>query len=74
MKIYRHFSSNGDILGTGDSPPPANRVWPGDKVVEFVPAFDIEQMILDCVPGGSICDPQQVADNLRAWVARRMAA
>lgn len=38
------------------------------------PTEDVEQMILDCVPGGSICDPQQVADNLRAWVARRMAA
>lgn len=27
----------------------------------------IEQLILRCIPGGSICDPQQVADALRGW-------
>lgn len=26
-----------------------------------------ERMIAECVPGGSICDPQQVADALRSW-------
>lgn len=26
-----------------------------------------EAIIRDCIPGGSICDPQQVADAVRAW-------
>lgn len=30
---------------------------------------DVEQMIRECIPGGSICDPQRVADNIRAWAA-----
>ncbi|HEY1395706.1 hypothetical protein [Roseateles sp.] len=28
----------------------------------------VEQLIAECVPGGSNCDPQQVADSLREWV------
>lgn len=31
--------------------------------------LDIEAMLRECVPGGSICDPQQVADSIRAWFA-----
>lgn len=34
-------------------------------------AFDAEAMLTACVPGGSIVDPQVVADNIRAWVADR---
>lgn len=30
---------------------------------------DIEAVILACVPGGDICDPQRVADNLRAHLS-----
>lgn len=26
-----------------------------------------EAIIRDCIPGGSVCDPQQVADAIRAW-------
>lgn len=26
-----------------------------------------ETIIRDCIPGGSVCDPQQVADAIRAW-------
>lgn len=33
--------------------------------------FDTEALIRACVPGGSICDPQQVADAIRAYVAPR---
>jgi len=29
--------------------------------------FDVEAMLADCVPGGSICDPQGVADAIREW-------
>lgn len=32
---------------------------------------DPEKLIAACVPGGSICDPQQVADAIRAFMARR---
>ena len=29
--------------------------------------FDIEKLIIKCVPGGDICDPQEVADNIREY-------
>jgi hypothetical protein len=29
--------------------------------------FDIETMLAACVPGGSFCDPQTVADAIRAY-------
>lgn len=35
------------------------------------PHFDVEQMLRDTVPGGSSCDPQQIADGIRAWFAAR---
>jgi hypothetical protein len=31
------------------------------------PPIDIEQMIRECVPGGSVCDPQAVADAIREY-------
>jgi hypothetical protein len=34
-------------------------------------APDVEQMLKDCVPGGSICDPQSVADSIREWFDKR---
>lgn len=37
-------------------------------------AFDVEAMHTACVPGGSIVDPQVVADNVRAWAAERKPA
>lgn len=37
-------------------------------------AFDVEEMLTACVPGGNIVDPQLVADNIRAWVAKRKPA
>jgi len=36
--------------------------------------IDIEQMLRDCVPGGSSVDPQHVCDNIRAWFSRVGAA
>lgn len=35
------------------------------------PAPFVQQMIEDCLPGGSSCDPQQVADAIRAWAKAR---
>ncbi len=29
--------------------------------------IDIEAMLTECVPGGSLCDPQQIADSIREW-------
>lgn len=29
--------------------------------------IDVEAMLRDCVPGGSICDPQRIADSIREW-------
>jgi len=31
--------------------------------------IDVEAMLRACVPGGNICDPQRVADSIRAWFA-----
>ncbi|SET00348.1 hypothetical protein SAMN03159335_00749 [Burkholderia cepacia] len=31
--------------------------------------IDVEAMLRDCVPGGDFCDPQCVADSIRAWFA-----
>jgi hypothetical protein len=30
---------------------------------------DVEQMLRDCVPGGSSCDPQAICDDIRNWFA-----
>lgn len=38
------------------------------------PAIDVESMLRDTVPGGSICDPQQVADAIREWFAKEQPA
>lgn len=35
-----------------------------------VASVDVEQMLRDCVPGGSIVDPQLVCDNIRDWWTR----
>lgn len=37
--------------------------------VESREAIDVEQLLRDTVPGGSSCDPQQIADEIRAWFA-----
>lgn len=37
-------------------------------------AFDVGAMLTACVPGGSIVDPQVVADNIRAWFADQKPA
>jgi hypothetical protein len=34
------------------------------------PPADAEALIRECVPGGDICDPQQVADNIREYFGR----
>ena len=31
----------------------------------------VQEMLEACVPGGSSCDPQQVADSIRTWFAQR---
>lgn len=31
--------------------------------------FDVEAMLAVCVPGGSVADPQSVADSIREWFA-----
>ena len=32
---------------------------------------DAEDLIAACVPGGGICDPQTIADNIRAYCRER---
>lgn len=49
-----------------------NNAAPNQKPAEL--AFDVEAMLAACVPGGSIVDPQVVADNIRAWAAERKPA
>ena len=31
----------------------------------------VEQMLAECLPGGASCDPQFVADSIRAWAEKR---
>lgn len=42
-----------------------------DAIIPAQPAqpssLDLEAMLATCVPGGSIVDPQVVADNIRHW-------
>lgn len=39
----------------------------------IIGSVDVERMLAECIPGGSTCDPQQVADSIRrylnAWTA-----
>ena len=32
-----------------------------------VSSIDVEKLIAECVPGGDLCDPQVVADNIRRY-------
>lgn len=42
----------------------------GKAAAEAVSArIDVEAMLRACVPGGDCCDPQRVADSIRAWFA-----
>lgn len=51
-----------------------DRAWiEGYVARQPLPPLDVEQMLKDCVPGGSSCDPQAIADEIRAWFARRSA-
>lgn len=34
----------------------------------------LEAMLMDCIPGGHLCDPQVVTDNIREWFASHSAA
>ncbi|MDE2202701.1 MAG: DUF551 domain-containing protein [Burkholderiaceae bacterium] len=32
-----------------------------------IPSIDVERLIEECIPGGSVCDPQYVADEIRRY-------
>lgn len=49
---------------------PEHCAWQGYQAALRQAAPDIEQMLRDCVPGGSIVDPQLVCDNIREWWTR----
>ena len=36
--------------------------------------FDVEAMLVDTIPGGSICDPQAIADNIREYFEKHTPA
>ena len=39
-----------------------------EKLIPSTPAkSEIEDLIAECIPGGSVCDPQAVADNIRRY-------
>jgi hypothetical protein len=44
--------------------------WTVLVLAGIVPPADAEALIRECVPGGDICDPQQVADNIREYFGR----
>lgn len=43
---------------------------PSSFTIPLAPPVDVDNLLADCVPGGSITDPQVVADNIRAWFAK----
>ena len=47
------------------------------RQIVSVSSIDIEKMLAECVPGGSVCDPQEVADNIhrycKAWISTHNA-
>jgi hypothetical protein len=45
-------------------------VAPADHFPDAGKKIEPEDLIRSCVPGGSSCDPQQVADAIRAYFAR----
>lgn len=57
---------------------PANAEYVADAHNEDVEAIrkpiDIEYMLAVCVPGGSSCDPQAVADSIREYWAKKGGA
>jgi hypothetical protein len=60
--IKLHLESKADIEALG-----RKAVWMADRIAELEAA--LREMVLS-VPGGSICDPQEVADTLRAIAER----
>lgn len=40
---------------------------PATPQLVSVSSIDVEKMLAECVPGGSSCDPQQVADAIRRY-------
>lgn len=59
-----------------ESAAPAPAAHPRQLV--SVSSIDVERLIAECLPGGSVCDPQAVADNIRrycnAWPGAAPAA
>lgn len=45
----------------------------GDATAPPQAPFDVEAMLYATVPGGSSCDPQQVADAIREWFEKNTA-
>ncbi len=43
---------------------------PSCFTIPLAAPVDVDNLLADCVPGGSITDPQVVADNIRAWFAK----
>lgn len=44
------------------------------KIVAKQAPFDLEAMLRDCIPGGTVCDPQKIADGIREYFASQPAA
>lgn len=55
---------NTDALRQNDAP--AAQAAP--RQLHSFSSIDCEALIAECVPGGSICDPQQVADSIRRYL------
>lgn len=44
------------------------------KAIRMMTEAEVDVMLADCLPGGDYCDPQAVADAIRAWCRRRPTA
>ncbi len=76
---YAYPSGDGEVIRTDGG----GREINGSRPLRAIPYYyappaldvDVEQMLEACVPGGSSCDPQAIADEIRRWYdARRTMA
>ncbi|HUD41997.1 MAG TPA: hypothetical protein VMR06_08365 [Dokdonella sp.] len=72
---YVYATADGEVIRTDGG----GREINGSRPLRAIPYYytpptvdvDVEQMLEACVPGGSICDPQAIADEIRRWYDAR---
>lgn len=75
----RHGPLWSDTFPAGDSDPSERRSGSYERMALYAepqpsaPGVAVQALIEAVLPGGSSCDPQRVADDIRAWFSDRLA-